>query len=177
MVLDGVALAEVLQLEQLADLDLALLVVWIGAALDPRDAFRERLALQDPVAGNQFLGLRERTVDDGALGIGVAELAGGETDARALGDGCRPLPSSMTPAFTISSLNFAMAARPSSEGILPASESLVALTITMKRIVVSPLVRFRSRAEPLLYCHDEPGTAKSTGVGRIFLNPTQDIVL
>src|SRR5262245_35706507 len=50
--------------------------------------------------------------------------------------GCSPLPSSITPAFTISSLNFAMAASSSSEGILPASESLVALTITMNRIVV-----------------------------------------
>src|SRR5262245_1564004 len=40
-----------------------------------------------------------------------------------------------------------MAESSSSEGILPASESLVALTITMNRIVVSPLgSRFPSRA-------------------------------
>src|SRR5215510_12658421 len=53
--------------------------------------------------------------------------------------GCSPLASSITPAFTISSLNFAMAKSSSSDGILPASESLVTFTITMKRIAVSPL--------------------------------------
>jgi hypothetical protein len=47
-----------------------------------------------------------------------------------------PAPSSMMPALTISSLNFAIAPSSSSDGILPASESLVALTITMKRIGV-----------------------------------------
>src|SRR5262249_14080476 len=76
--------------------------------------------------------------------------------------GCNPLPSSITPAFTISSLNFAMAESSSSEGILPASESLVALTITMKRIVVSPL-RFGSEPDQSwLYCDVEPKAAKST---------------
>src|SRR3954471_12892567 len=54
---------------------------------------------------------------------------------------CRPAPSSMMPALTISSLNLAIAPSISSDGILPASESLVALTITMKRIV--PLLRYR----------------------------------
>src|ERR1051325_4759676 len=49
--------------------------------------------------------------------------------------GFRPAPSSMMPAFTISSLNFPMAASMSSVGILPASLSLLALTITMTRIV------------------------------------------
>jgi hypothetical protein len=48
------------------------------------------------------------------------------------------LPSSITPSFTISALNFAMAERSSGEGIAPASDSLVALAITMNRIVVSP---------------------------------------
>src|SRR5687768_5179045 len=43
----------------------------------------------------------------------------------------------MTPALTISSLNFPMAARSSSLGITPASESLVALTINMKRMFIS----------------------------------------
>jgi hypothetical protein len=52
--------------------------------------------------------------------------------------GCSPLASSITPAFIISSLNFAMAESSSSDGILPASESLVGFTITMKRIIVSP---------------------------------------
>src|SRR5438270_12217699 len=50
---------------------------------------------------------------------------------------CSPAPSSMMPALTISSLNFAIAPSISSDGILPASESLVALTITMKRIGLS----------------------------------------
>src|SRR4051812_43192387 len=54
---------------------------------------------------------------------------------------CRPAPSSMMPALTISSLNLAIALSISSDGILLASESLVALTITMKRIV--PLLRYR----------------------------------
>src|SRR5215510_8275249 len=79
--------------------------------------------------------------------------------------GCSPLPSSITPAFTISSLNFAMAESSSSEGILPASESLVALTITMKRMVVSPL-RFSGSEpgdQPWLHRDVEPEAAKSTG--------------
>src|SRR4029450_8012909 len=76
--------------------------------------------------------------------------------------GCNPLPSSITPAFTISSLNFAMVESSSSEGILPASESLVALTIAMNRIVVSPL-RFGSELDQSwLYCDVEPKAAKST---------------
>src|SRR5436190_8539751 len=48
---------------------------------------------------------------------------------------CKPAASSMMPALTISSLNFAILASISSDGILPASDSLLALTITMKRIV------------------------------------------
>src|SRR3954463_5944979 len=51
---------------------------------------------------------------------------------------CSPAPSSMTPALTNSSLNFAIAPSSSSDGILPASESLLALTITIKRIVPLP---------------------------------------
>src|SRR5262245_34504392 len=55
----------------------------------------------------------------------------------------------MTPAFTNSSLNFAIAASSSSDGILPASESFVALTITMNRIAVSPLgCLAKSREDP-----------------------------
>src|SRR5436305_7240990 len=49
--------------------------------------------------------------------------------------GLKPAPSSKIPALTISSLNFAILASISSDGILPASDSLLALTITMKRIV------------------------------------------
>ena len=52
--------------------------------------------------------------------------------------GCSPSPASITPAFTSSSLNFPMSARSFWLGMIPASESLVAFTMTMKRIVVSP---------------------------------------
>src|SRR5437588_4201103 len=49
--------------------------------------------------------------------------------------GCRPSPASMTPAFTISSLNLPIAVSISVLGITPASVSLLAFTITMNRIV------------------------------------------
>ena len=51
---------------------------------------------------------------------------------------CSPSPASITPALTISSLNLPIAVSISSDGIAPASDSAVALTITMNRIVVSP---------------------------------------
>src|SRR5262249_4039679 len=107
-------------LKHLADLDLALRLVRVGAAFDQLDRFLLGLDLEDPVAGDQLLGFCERAVDHGAL---VTR----EPDTRAL-------PSSIRPAFTISSLNFAMAESSSSNGVLPASESLVAFTITMNRI-------------------------------------------
>jgi hypothetical protein len=116
----------------LADFDLALSLMRIGAALHPFDRLCLRLHLEDPVAGDQLLGFSEGAVNHRALGAG-------EPDACALRARLQPVASSITPAFTISSLNFAMAERSSSEGILPASESLVALTITMNRIVVSPI--------------------------------------
>src|SRR4051794_21990490 len=50
--------------------------------------------------------------------------------------GCSPSPASMTPAFTISSLNFIIADMSFSSGITPASELLSAGTRTMNRIVV-----------------------------------------
>ena len=56
MVLDRFAGAEVLELEQLPNLDLTVLLMRIGATLDPLDRLRKRLALQDPVARNQFFG-------------------------------------------------------------------------------------------------------------------------
>ena len=56
----------------------------------------------------------------------------------------------MTPAFTISSLNLPMAASTSSDGITPASESFVALTITMNRIVVLLQGCVSSRDDPSL---------------------------
>jgi hypothetical protein len=55
-----------------------------------------------------------------------------------------------------------MAESSSAEGILPASESLVALTITMKRIMVLLFGSVWSRMESRLYCHVEPNAAKST---------------
>jgi len=48
----------------------------------------------------------------------------------------------MTPAFTISSLNLPIAVSNSVLGITPASESLLAFTITMKRIVKLRSIRF-----------------------------------
>ena len=57
--------------------------------------------------------------------------------------GWRPSPASMTPALTSSSLNFPMSVRSFSLGITPASEFLVAFTITMTRIVVLPSLAFQ----------------------------------
>src|SRR5882672_2099772 len=53
--------------------------------------------------------------------------------------GWSPSPASITPAFTSSSLNFPISASSFCFGMTPASESFVALTITMHRIVMSPL--------------------------------------
>src|SRR5205807_1448402 len=55
--------------------------------------------------------------------------------------GCSPVRSTSTPAFINSSLYFPMAARSSSLGILPASDSLFAFTIIMNRIFVSPAIK------------------------------------
>ena len=74
---DRRALAEILQLEELADLDLAVLIVRVRAALHPLDRLGLVLHLDDPVAGDQLLGLGERPVDHAAL-------AALEADARAL---------------------------------------------------------------------------------------------
>src|SRR5439155_22876021 len=72
--------AEVLGLEDLADFDLRLFAARVRRALDPLDRLLLGLDLDDPEAGDQFLGLGERAVDDGAL-------AAGEFDAFALGAG------------------------------------------------------------------------------------------
>ena len=53
--------------------------------------------------------------------------------------GCSPSPASITPAFTSSSLNFPISVNSSVLGITPASESFVAFTITMNRMIESPL--------------------------------------
>src|SRR5215218_5562036 len=60
--------AEVVDLEHLADLDLAVLLHRVRAALDPLDGLVHRLALPQPVPGDQLLGLGERAVDDAPVG-------------------------------------------------------------------------------------------------------------
>jgi hypothetical protein len=80
-----------------------------------------------------------------------------ELNPRAFELACSPSPASITPAFTISSLNFPMASINSLVGRTPASESLLALTIIMNRIVsVSFLISN-------LYIDVEQPAAKSTG--------------
>ena len=74
----------------------------VGAALDPFDRLVERAHLPDPVAGDQLLGLGERSVDDRRL---VPE----NWTRAPLELGCRPSPASMMPAFTSSSLYFIIA--------------------------------------------------------------------
>src|SRR5262249_41494238 len=58
--------------------------------------------------------------------------------------GLSPLQSSSTPAFASSSWKVAIVAIMLSGGITPASESLLALTIIMNRMSVSPLVPWPS---------------------------------
>src|SRR5262245_13843946 len=55
MLLDRLALAEVLKLEHLADLDLARLLVRVGAAFDPLDRLLLGFDPEDPVAGDQLV--------------------------------------------------------------------------------------------------------------------------
>src|SRR4030088_1158673 len=69
--------------------------------------------------------------------------------------GCRPSPASMTPAFTISSLNLPMAVSNSVLGMTPASLFLSAFTITMNRIVTLHLISIRQDG-----C--EPGVVNKT---------------
>src|SRR5205823_2033840 len=75
------AWAEVVQLEELADLDFAFLAVGSRGALGPLDSLLPRLHLDDPVSGDEFLGLGKgavnhrgpasRELDTGALGGGL----------------------------------------------------------------------------------------------------------
>src|SRR5690348_427719 len=58
---------EIIRLEHLANLDLALVPRRIGAPLRPLDRLFPRPALPQPEARNELLGLRERTIDDRAL--------------------------------------------------------------------------------------------------------------
>src|SRR5665213_1630757 len=57
---------EVFHLKDLPDFDFGVDVVGVGAALDPLDGLFKRLDLPDPEAGDEFLGLGEGAVDDGA---------------------------------------------------------------------------------------------------------------
>src|SRR5438034_11234911 len=77
VMIDRGALAEILHLEELADLDFAVPLVRVRAALHPLDRLGLVLHLDDPVAGDQLLGLGEWPVDHAAL-------AAFEADARAL---------------------------------------------------------------------------------------------
>src|SRR2546422_1888048 len=61
---------------------------------------------------------------------------------------CRPEASSNTPAFCSSSWYFAISVRIFSCGMTPASESLVAFTMIMNRIVLSPLLGLRGCLRP-----------------------------
>src|SRR5262249_7283190 len=71
-------LAEVFRRKHLADLDLGLPCMRIGAALHPIDRLLERGNLPDPEAGDELLGLGEGAVRDDAL-------APGKLDAGAFG--------------------------------------------------------------------------------------------
>src|SRR5262245_18834587 len=76
---------------------------------------------------------------------------------------CRPEASSSTPAFASSSWYAAISAKPASCGMTPASESFVALTMIMNRMVLTPLVRVGVS----LYWHVErgrPGSTRPPGV-------------
>src|SRR6185437_9039430 len=73
--------SEVLVLEHLADLDFALLE---RRALQPLDGFFLRFHAPDPEAGDELLGLGERSVDDFRLALA-------KPNARALGARVQPL--------------------------------------------------------------------------------------
>src|SRR5882672_2074794 len=59
----------------------------------------------------------------------------------------------MTPALTSSSLNLPISVRSFSSGMTPASESLVALTIIMKRMAISFQVNELDTQEDLLHSY------------------------
>src|SRR5207249_2241802 len=85
--LRGELLAEILRLEDWADLDLRLLPRHRSrAAPDPLDGLLHRLHLPDPEARDELLGLGERPVDDRLLPAGEAHAlalaAGVEAVAR-----------------------------------------------------------------------------------------------
>src|SRR2546425_12706054 len=81
---------------------------------------------------------------------------------------CRPEASSNTPAFCSSSWYFAISVRIFSCGMTPASESLVAFTMIMNRMILSSFLalRRRPRAQPLLLL-PELGAQRGTEVVRL----------
>src|SRR5438309_7756521 len=73
---------------------------------------------------------------------------------------CKPEASSNTPACCSSSWYFAISVRIGSCGMTPASESLVAFTMIMNRMVAFP-----RGVGSAVYPYDEPGATRSTGRG------------
>ena len=91
--------AEVFHFEDSADFDFGVLE---RCPFEPVDGLLQRVALPDPVAGDEFLRFGKGTVGDG-------RLLAGEFDAGTLGAvGASPSPASITPACTSSSLNLPM---------------------------------------------------------------------
>src|SRR5258708_32897268 len=83
--------------------------------------------------------------------------------------GCRPSPASMTPAFTISSLNLPIAVSSSALGITPASLFALAFTITMNRVVTLLLNSTRRAGRGIsARQQDEQGFAAPTWLPKLF---------
>src|SRR5450432_2230945 len=129
-------LAEIFRRKNLPDFDFRAVVE--RGTLHPADRLVQRFDLDQPEAGDQITGEIE------GPRLTVRSLPGYPTRAP-FEVGCRPSPASMTPAFTISSLNLPIAVSNSVLGITPASDSLLAFTITMNRIVTLRLT-FTPRA-------------------------------
>src|SRR5438876_480764 len=122
--------AEVLRLEHLADLDLGILPHRIGAALDPFDRLFLGLHLPDPETRDQLLRLGEGPVDHGAL-------RSREPDACALRARVEPLAREHHAGFHQVFVELPHRGEEFFVRITPASESLLALTMIMNRIVFS----------------------------------------
>src|SRR6266566_1421916 len=90
-----------------------------------------------------------------------------------LDDGCSPSPASITPAFTSSSLNFPISVSMRSSGITPASESLLALTITRNRMAISLSHLRYGSVRSALYAHDERHQGKSTSANLVVAGPVR----
>ena len=120
--------AEVLGLEHLADLDLGSVGNGLGQRFTHSIASSIDLTfqIQKPAISSLV----------SANGPSITVRFAPENRTRAPFElGWSPSPASITPAFTSSSLNLPISARSFSSGSTPASESLVALTMIMNRIV------------------------------------------